>query len=673
MTNILQFVDSINQVYTSLSATFGVSASNAWPALDTGQAWTLSGTNTQYSGTGSVGRIAVAAVNTNVYAYAPVGFTDAQVQMDGTLSVVPTGAPIYLRALGRLDDANNCYEASLAIAAGGGVTLVIQKRVTGSGTALVTSASLGTHSGGNIWRLVFRLTGGLLRAKAWRPASEADPGWVVSVVDASLTTGTSAGVGTRLETGNTNALAVNVDFDNVVISSPGQIRLDLNSGGLMVADTGIDLSPPPLRRSVVSSMLSDGDRIPATAWSNRTLKLPIQLVAATVDSAATQLQALARELVRDTNILRVRLGTVDCFFRTFAAPDFAFTMPKLLAQFGEADLSIPAEPFAYGLRETVSATINNDPAAGSNPQYVDVTVTKGDTDTPMILHLPGTNLASTRSYVAVRSRDLSGSFYALQAETATVLGTDATLLSHDAALSGSGSNAVHISYATSTSALVERAGFTLIAPGNHTSYRGRYRVLMRFRTNNATTHTAQILWGSNTTSTSVAGDLVTLNASSGTTAWQDLGVFTLPPGPDPVYDGYSGEQIEVSAVYMSLRSGRTSGTGTLDVDAFVFVPADQMAMVSWATVLGSAPAVYTLDGVWQAAYGQNAGPSTMAPHNGFGVAGVFPKLAPNATNRVFFVPDVASSSHQASDTLSWTFPVTMDYWPRYLEVRPVST
>lgn len=147
------------------------------------------------------------------------------------------------------------------------------------------------------------------------------------------------------------------------------VRLDLNSfaSGLMVGVAGIDFSPPPVRRSAVGTLLGDGERIPAWAYGNRVLKIPVQMVATTAAGVAGALQALARELTRPSNVLRVRLDgmTAYTFYRTLPAPDYTLAMLRLLAAANTtATLEIPAEPFGLGLPVVAvnAATVNNDPA-----------------------------------------------------------------------------------------------------------------------------------------------------------------------------------------------------------------------------------------------------------------------------------------------------------------------
>lgn len=164
-------------------------------------------------------------------------------------------------------------------------------------------------------------------------------------------------------------------FVDSIASSPA-VRLDLHSmtGGLMLGGEP-ELSPPQMRRATVSSMLADGDLIPAEAFANRVVKLSLRVLQATTDLAADKLQVLARELSRQPgNILRVTVGSNPVFFRTFPAPDAAYQLLLMAPNRGLVSLEIPCDPFGYGLKETLPAvTVYNDPAEGltlnSNPYF----------------------------------------------------------------------------------------------------------------------------------------------------------------------------------------------------------------------------------------------------------------------------------------------------------------
>lgn len=146
------------------------------------------------------------------------------------------------------------------------------------------------------------------------------------------------------------------------------VLLDLDNGPLRVGgpEQGLDLSPAPKRRIVASSMLADGDLISASAWGNRTLKIPVQLFGASIDAIGPQLQALSRELAKERNVLQVGVGAAAVYFKTYAAPDYAFDLRKHFNERGRAVLEIPADPFAIGPKETVGPiTVYNDPVEGT--------------------------------------------------------------------------------------------------------------------------------------------------------------------------------------------------------------------------------------------------------------------------------------------------------------------
>lgn len=165
-------------------------------------------------------------------------------------------------------------------------------------------------------------------------------------------------------------MSYDVQFVDSIAESP-TVRLDLMAPGWTVRD-GTTFGMPELRRSAVGTLLRDGEQYPAGAYGNRTLTLVLRFGGTSDDDRATMLQQLARELDRPTNILRYRPGTsAPVFFRTHRAGPESVTWDPFTK---EARVSIPAQPFAYGLRETLPAvTVYNDPAEGAtanaNPYF----------------------------------------------------------------------------------------------------------------------------------------------------------------------------------------------------------------------------------------------------------------------------------------------------------------
>lgn len=466
-----------------------------------------------------------------------------------------------------------------------------------------------------------------------------------------------------------------VQFVDSIASSP-TVRLDLNSiaGGLLVAPDGIDLSPPPLRRTVVSTMMTDGDIIPAAAYGNRTVKLPIKLLTSTTDAGATILQTLARELARPTNILKVQLdgATSPVFFRTFAAPDYAFSMLRLLLVANTVvDLTIPAEPFALGLKETIaSVTVTEDPTAVTNPMRWDITGVKGDVETPLQITLPTSNnydAGDPITVVAVRRRGTVANVpFLLQAESMT-LGTDTTLPGADATMSGTGSAYTRTSFGTNAT-MVQRLSIGTYPTSINVDNRGRYRVFACMRRSGAGTISVQLGYTSATSGILVQNDPVVTDAFT----WrfhQDLGLITFPTGPDPVYDGYSNVEMPVKGRYLEIRAERTAGSSTLDFDYLLFVPADDsLALIDWGDA-ASTTDEFVVDGIHETVYAQTTSDEVYGSKPA-AVAGGFPLVSPGVTNRIYWI---RRTGRGAITTKSETTVINVAYWPRYLVVRPATT
>lgn len=473
-----------------------------------------------------------------------------------------------------------------------------------------------------------------------------------------------------------------IQFVDSIASSP-TVRCDLNSvaGGLMVQVEGIDLSPAPYRRTVVSTMMNDGEIIPAAAWGNRTLKIPVKLHGASTvstDVAATTLQTLARELSRPNNILKVQLdgATSPTFFQTFAAPDYVVTsmMRLLVTANTNIELTIPATPFGIGLKETISAvTVTEDPAAGSNGMFWDITGVKGDVETPVNLVLPTGNLYDAGdpiSVIACRRRGTPSNMpFVLQCETGTTLGTDTTLPGNDAAMSGTGSNYARCSFGTNTS-MVRRVYLDPYPTSASPDNRGQYRVFLCGRRSSATgVINVTLGYTSGTAGILVQNDPVVVPA---VTARQhiDLGLITYPTGLDPVYDGYSNVEVSVRGRYLEVRAERVGGSSTFDFDYLLFVPADdQLALIDWGDAILTTNE-FVVDSVHEIVYTQNTPQDQVYGSKPTAVMGGFPTVAPGVTNRMYFIRRTARG---ATVTKTETTAVEVQYWPKYLYVRPATT
>ncbi|MDG4784436.1 hypothetical protein O7626_00550 [Micromonospora sp. WMMD1102] len=188
-----------------------------------GTAYTVVGTASDYNVVGgTTGRITTAGVNTLYLAYADMGSPDGEVDLQVVVPVLPTGAAITPRAVGRLTDASNYLEAQVSIATSGAATLQLFRRVGGLGSSIADAAavSVGTHSAGNAWRIVLNFIGEVVRARAWNATSGTDPRrWQTVGSDTLVPLGTNIGASVRRETGNTNG-SQNIDWDNITAQNP---------------------------------------------------------------------------------------------------------------------------------------------------------------------------------------------------------------------------------------------------------------------------------------------------------------------------------------------------------------------------------------------------------------------------------------------------------------------
>lgn len=471
-------------------------------------------------------------------------------------------------------------------------------------------------------------------------------------------------------------------FVDSIAASP-TVRLDLSGGtrGPFNLRGESRFDPPPLKRSIPSTLLADGGIPTSAAYDNRVIVLKLGIMDGgefkAPDPAAASLQLLMRELDRPLNILRYQAGTsTPVFFRTYrSGPDSVDFDPVTR----EVTVTLLAEPFALGEEEVLSpVTVANDPAL-ANGMVLDITAPKGDVETPLYLTVASGVIGTGRRVSAFATRrrgTVSATPLLLQAESMTLVNSS-TLPGSDVTMSGGGNSYVRTG-GVATNMLTRLQTATRFPSSASTDARGTYRVFCRCRQTVGTDVMAmRLLWGG--TDVQVTNDTVTLPTDVGpgavTIKLIDLGLVQIPVGFDPESRGLSGVEIAAEGLFVALQSQRLSGSGQLEFDYLLFLPADdRMMMVKWpesATVTdlvvegGPTPAVYARNASAQIT-------STQAPQ----ISGGGLMITPGRTNRVFFVRDVGigTSLTGSGDSLVATTSLTPSYFPRYLSpARPVST
>lgn len=166
--------------------------------------------------------------------------------------------------------------------------------------------------------------------------------------------------------------------------------------------------PPRVRRSVASSNMVDGGVDTAVSFELRELTATLTVDAADEDEAAAVLSAIGRALSAP-RWLRYQAGTSEAvFFRTrVCAPDeideFGLTNPGIK----RITLVIPADPFAYGLPESGTATIVNDPTQPNGMRFTIPSV-KGDAPSPLRLELTPESGVDFARFCAGVTTDVTG-------------------------------------------------------------------------------------------------------------------------------------------------------------------------------------------------------------------------------------------------------------------------
>ena len=453
-------------------------------------------------------------------------------------------------------------------------------------------------------------------------------------------------------------------FVDSVAAAP-TLRLNL-ANPPWTALPGTDFGYPPMLYAVAGTLLVDGQVIPNAVHGNRDITLKLNLITSDPDTTATWLQQLHRELDRPRNLLMYQLGTAPVFFRTYRA------VPGSIVVFTDGDIVrveavIPAEPYGYGLRQTLSTkTIIANPATESNVTLdIAGNLVIGDVPTPAYVHWDHAATPFGAPLVGVRARGTPASLpWFAQAEAFTMGGADTTVQSNDANASGAGNNNVLTTFAT-TATMAHRlspsSGTDTFPPGvsetdaHRAEWPGVYRVYVRVRRNVVSGTSAINLRYA--TEDMGSGPSVPLPTGG---AFKIVDLDLLEVGGSQ--RGYDGASFPARGPIVYLDAERVGGTDTLTWDWVALVPADTAVM--HATFSGDHSA---LDGPSDRIYGLNAAPFTALTYEqpvGASRTSAIPNLYPNVANRWYLLDRDTSGVAAQAD-------VIVHYWPRYLYIRPV--
>jgi len=196
---------------------FGRTTATGFGTADTGGAWTVAGTASNYSVGNGSGNIKLATAGSAPSAYLnSVSSTDSDVTMDLSLDKVPNGGGGFLAIVGR-GTSTNAYRGKIKIYANGTTTLYITRVVAGTATDVVTGSSTVTYAAGDTLHMRMQTVGSgttALKLKVWKGATE-PTAWGLTGSDTTAALQSASGVGIwTYASGSTTNLPVIVSIDN---------------------------------------------------------------------------------------------------------------------------------------------------------------------------------------------------------------------------------------------------------------------------------------------------------------------------------------------------------------------------------------------------------------------------------------------------------------------------
>lgn len=477
-------------------------------------------------------------------------------------------------------------------------------------------------------------------------------------------------------------------FVDAISGSP-TVLLDLDNEAPFGVLEGSSVSPPTMRRTTATSIRSDGDIEVASSYDSRTVRLSLSIVEGTgAEAQASAIQTLARILDRhDGAWLKWHSESMvkPLFFRTHRA---SFdTIDEVLDATPRRVLSIElsADPFGYGLPESGTVTITNDPTSGTNKMLAALPTIKGDVPAPLNLTFPipdGVHKTHVASLIDYGNGALTAPYYKSLA-SGTVIASPPTgwtvVDAADATMVGGNRRRFTKSSGTAlcrpTTAAVQQWA-SLPA--------GDYRVMIR--TSAAPAGTELLFFnrppstGSELIYSEAVGKAVVTQTTTGKD-WFDLGVVAMPGGA-PLTDvafgnpGATGPALWNVAVYSSVASM------TIDLDAIVLVPAGRPntitrhGSVTFPSTYGTRVVTWDGQNYFRIANGistHTAGVTSVVAASE--VTGGNPMVGPGATNFLHFFETTAdpAAASRVSDDKSLTTVVSYSYNPRYAYSRPDTT
>lgn len=462
------------------------------------------------------------------------------------------------------------------------------------------------------------------------------------------------------------------------LASPAVINF--NSGNLFY----YNWSAPPVK--------NEGPILQPDRHPGRVIDFDLNVDAASADANSAALQAAVRLIQRGEAWLKFQKAgaTSPVFFKLRPSDLTSVTEFWTLPGDRQVHVALLADPYAWGVQVTGSATIQNDPSTGTNRMQLVMPTIQGDVPTP--LHLSFNTVTPEHKILWASESNLFG------AVAATPIWKDLTTLAIDTTpfSSWTVSDVADSSAIGGTRRAIAKSNSAtpyLFVPTDNPAQTwtplpvGEYRVMVRAI--GARVDTQLLFFNQAPKNGSLytyeeAVAYATVGASpaaSGHHDWFDLGVVSLPGGapPDDILSGLANAP--TTAVW-SLGVYSEVAT-TISLDSIVLIPAGRSGVitrhgtVSFADTFTSK--AVTVDGINHRRFAAGQPlltPGVTVPVPPLDLTGATPLVSPGATaaNCLTFFATVANGvNDRADDSKTLSTTLTWRYYPLYVNDRPAST
>lgn len=216
---------------TDVSDTFNRTVASGWGSDDFGDAYTNTGTASDYNVSGGFGTHLHSVANTVHESVLATTTQDADGYVTLTWNGLAVGASMQSDVRLRRADANNFYGFRAQIETSAAVTAVIYKTVGGSTTVLVSGTVSGlTFAANTLLRMRTYVKGTTLQIKIWAFGTPEPTAWTLTTTDAALSGNAGASLRTLVNTGGTVPRTASFTRWNVNDLQTGETWLQVAQG-----------------------------------------------------------------------------------------------------------------------------------------------------------------------------------------------------------------------------------------------------------------------------------------------------------------------------------------------------------------------------------------------------------------------------------------------------------